>query len=110
MSRRRRILIASVAGMALISLGGAGVTIPTLYRAAFEAERLRLQEVVRSHAAFIEAVTQFDAVASRVAESLPGKPGPPAGSAAVQGSARLEQSRFSATRPVISRLAATGVR
>ena len=68
MSRRRRILIASIVVMVLVSLGGAGVTIPTLYRAAFEAERLRLQEVVRSRAAFIEAVAQFDAAASGIGE------------------------------------------
>jgi two-component system sensor kinase FixL len=57
-SRRKRILIASVAVMALVSLGGVGVTIPTLYRAAFESERLRLQDVLRSRTAFIEAVAQ----------------------------------------------------
>jgi PAS domain S-box-containing protein len=62
-SRRRRILIASVAVMALVSLGGVGVTFPTLYRAAFEAERLRLQDVVQSRAAFIEAVAQAAAAA-----------------------------------------------
>ena len=79
LSRRRSILITSIAVMALVSLGGAGVTIPTLYRAAFEAERLRLQDIVRSRTAFIEAVAQSDAGpsgVSGVADRLPGKPGP----------------------------------
>jgi PAS domain S-box-containing protein len=60
-NERRRILARSVAVMALVSLGGVAVTIPTLYRTAFESERVRLSEVAASRAALIAAVARFEA-------------------------------------------------
>jgi PAS domain S-box-containing protein len=59
-SRRRQILAASIVVMACVSLGGVGVAIPTLYRAAFDAERSRLRDIVRSRVSLIEAVARFD--------------------------------------------------
>ena len=53
---RRRILALSVAVMAVVALGGVGVAVPALYRTAVEGERARLGDVVRSDAAFIEAI------------------------------------------------------
>lgn len=58
-NERRRILTRSVAVMALVSLGGVAATIPTLYRTAFDADRVRLSEVAASRAALISAVARF---------------------------------------------------
>jgi signal transduction histidine kinase len=73
MTARSKILLASIAIIALVSLSTASIAIYALYRVGFQTHRNRLVEVVQSRARIIEAIARFDAKFSR--DDVPGGPG-----------------------------------
>lgn len=60
-----RRLCSLIAIMATVALAGTGIASWELYESAFEVERSRLTELVRSQARLLEAVAEFDAANSR---------------------------------------------
>jgi len=61
MSERRRILLLSIAILALVSLSAAILAILVLYRATFEQHRDRLIQMVQHRAEILATVAKFDA-------------------------------------------------
>jgi len=72
MTDRKRVLLLSVLIMTCVALVVGAIALFGLYRAAFEQQRERLVETVRSRARLIEAIARFDAVYS--ATDVPGGP------------------------------------
>ena len=60
MNSRERILVFSIVVMAGGMLCAAAVAIATLYRTAFEEERMHLVEIARVQARFVEAAVRHD--------------------------------------------------
>lgn len=61
MNERKRVLLL-ISIMATCSLIVAGIAISMLYRTAYEEQRTRLEETVRSQARLVEAVARFNAI------------------------------------------------
>jgi len=70
MTDRKRVLLLSVLIMTCVALVVGAIALFGLYRTAFEQQRERLVETVRSRARLIEAIARFDAVYS--ATDVPG--------------------------------------
>jgi len=60
MNNHKRILVFSIVVMAGGMLCAAAVAIVTLYRTAFEEERIHLAEIARGRARFMEAIVRHD--------------------------------------------------
>ncbi|UCC30502.1 MAG: PAS domain S-box protein [Phycisphaerales bacterium] len=72
MNERKKVLLFSVLIMTAAALVVGAISLFGLYRTAFEQQRERLVETVRSRARLIEAVARFDAMYS--ASDVPGGP------------------------------------
>lgn len=74
MNDRKRALLFSIPIMTCVALVVGAVSLFSLYHTAFEEQRERLVETVRSRACLIEAVARFDAMYT--ATDVPGGPEP----------------------------------
>ncbi len=72
MDDRKRVLLLSILIMTSVAMAVGAISLFSLYRTAFEQQRERLVETVRSRARLIEAVARFDAMYG--AADVPGGP------------------------------------